>query len=158
MQDGRDEHVLCKVGLLLAEIDRLALALWSQRDFFHEVSTEYVDCIEADPDFKPILFDADIGCGQDQLAYGFDSTYFYNSLDVEYDEKVQVFEREADDFAPSDLQGRAVGFDGYFADCQFVGGDVGESMVVGDVEERWLFEAFEDGLADYLHQLIYSRL
>jgi hypothetical protein len=68
IQDGRDEHVLCKVGLLLAEIDRLALALRPERDLFHEVSAEYVDCIETDPDFKPILLDADIGCGEDELA------------------------------------------------------------------------------------------
>lgn len=46
-----------------------------------------------------------------------------------------VLKGDADDIPPSDFEGGADGFDGNFADGEFVGGDVGESVMVGSVEE-----------------------
>jgi hypothetical protein len=71
---------------------------------------------------------------------------------------VGVFKGETDDLPPSDLEAAGDWLHGYLAHGELVGCDVGESMVVGGVEEGRLFESLEDGLADYLHQLIYSRL
>ncbi len=69
-----------------------------------------------------------------------------------------VLKGKADNIPPSDLEGGGDGLDGYFAHGELVGCDIGESMMVGSVKEGRLFESFEDGLADYLHKINYSRL
>ena len=157
MQNGWNEHVLGILCLSFAEIYLLSLVLTGQVDLLHEITTKYVDRIRAHSYFKFIPYH-NIGRRQHQLSQSLYSPHLKHALGEENDNVMRVFEWESNHIPPSHLETAADVLNGYFANGELWWREVGKPVVVGGIDKRWLSETFEDGLADYLHQLIYSRL
>ena len=104
-------------------------------DFLDVVGAQYVNSVKGNPYFESIVDDHYAIRCQDQLIQCLYPSHFQDALPVQYDEIMRIFERNSDDVLAFDAETAAEWIDCDFSNDYLVGGDVGESIVGGGVEE-----------------------